>query len=97
MMKFNYKGKEYQIEDPTIEMWSKLVLIQDWTEEKEFVSTRDFFFVPCFCFTLDSKFLTRFASAHVPISKCDTFVILFYAFLFMTRTAYFCFKDLVFF
>lgn len=36
MMKFNYKGKEYQIEDPTIEMWSKLVLIQDWTEEKEF-------------------------------------------------------------
>lgn len=36
MMKFNYKGKEYEIEEPTIEMWSKLVLIQDWTEEREF-------------------------------------------------------------
>jgi hypothetical protein len=36
MMKFNYKDKEYQIEEPTVEMWSKLTLLQDWTDEREF-------------------------------------------------------------
>lgn len=36
MMKFNYKGKEYEIQEPTIEMWSKLVLLQEWTDEREF-------------------------------------------------------------
>ena len=36
MMKFNYKGKEYQVEEPTVEMWSKLTLLQEWTDEKEF-------------------------------------------------------------
>ena len=36
MMKFNYKGKQYEIEEPTVEMWSKLTMIQEWTEEREF-------------------------------------------------------------
>ena len=36
MMKFNYKGKQYQVEEPTVEMWSKLVLFQEWTDEREF-------------------------------------------------------------
>ena len=36
MMKFNYKNKQYQIEEPTVEMWSKLVLLQEWTDEREF-------------------------------------------------------------
>lgn len=36
MMKFNYKGKAYEIEEPTVEMWSKLVLMQEWSDEKEF-------------------------------------------------------------
>jgi len=36
MMKFNYKGKQYNIEEPTVEMWSKLVLLQEWTDEREF-------------------------------------------------------------
>ena len=36
MMKFNYKGKEYQVEEPTVEMWSKLTLLQEWTDEREF-------------------------------------------------------------
>jgi hypothetical protein len=36
MMKFNYKGKDYEIQEPTIEMWSKLVLMQEWTDEREF-------------------------------------------------------------
>lgn len=36
MMKFNYKGKEYNVESPTVEMWSKLVLLQEWTDEREF-------------------------------------------------------------
>jgi len=25
MMKFNYKNKQYKLEEPTVEMWSKLV------------------------------------------------------------------------
>lgn len=36
MMKFNYKNKQYQIAEPTVEMWSKLVLLQEWTDEREF-------------------------------------------------------------
>jgi hypothetical protein len=36
MMKFNYKGKQYEIEEPTVEMWSKLILLQEWTDEREF-------------------------------------------------------------
>jgi hypothetical protein len=36
MMKFNYKNKEYTVEEPTVEMWSKLVLLQEWTDEREF-------------------------------------------------------------
>lgn len=36
MMKFNYKGKEYKLTEPTIEDWSKLVALQEWTDEREF-------------------------------------------------------------
>lgn len=36
MMKFNYKNKQYQLDEPTVEMWSKLILLQEWTEEREF-------------------------------------------------------------
>jgi hypothetical protein len=36
MMKFNYKNKEYIVDEPTVEMWSKLVLLQEWTDEREF-------------------------------------------------------------
>jgi len=36
MMKFNYKGKEYNVEEPNVEMWSKLTLLQEWTDEREF-------------------------------------------------------------
>lgn len=36
MMKFNYKGKSYEINEPTVEDWSKLTLLQEWTDEKEF-------------------------------------------------------------
>ncbi|MFM7854476.1 MAG: hypothetical protein ACKO96_21775, partial [Flammeovirgaceae bacterium] len=36
MMKFSYKNKQYQLEEPTVEMWSKLILLQEWTEEREF-------------------------------------------------------------
>jgi hypothetical protein len=36
MMKFNYKNKQYEIEEPTVEMWSKLTLLQEWTDEREF-------------------------------------------------------------
>jgi hypothetical protein len=36
MMKFNYKNKEYTVDEPTVEMWSKLVLLQEWTDEREF-------------------------------------------------------------
>lgn len=31
-----YGGKEYQVTEPTIEMWSKLILLQEWTDEREF-------------------------------------------------------------
>lgn len=36
MMRFNYKGKEYEVKEPTVEDWSKLVLLQEWTDEREF-------------------------------------------------------------
>jgi hypothetical protein len=36
MMKFNYKNKEYNVEEPNVEMWSKLTLLQEWTDEREF-------------------------------------------------------------
>jgi len=36
MMKFNYKGKEYTVEEPNVQMWSKLTLLQEWTDEREF-------------------------------------------------------------
>ena len=36
MMKFKYKGKEYEVDEPNVEMWSKLVLLQEWTDEREF-------------------------------------------------------------
>ena len=36
MMKFNYQNKQYQIDEPTVEMWSKLTLLQEWTDEREF-------------------------------------------------------------
>ena len=36
MMKFNYKNKEYTVDEPTVEMWSKLVLLQEWTDERDF-------------------------------------------------------------
>jgi hypothetical protein len=36
MMKFNYKNKQYEIEEPNVETWSKLVLLQEWTDEREF-------------------------------------------------------------
>jgi hypothetical protein len=36
MMKFKYKNKQYEIEEPTVEMWSKLILLQEWTDEREF-------------------------------------------------------------
>lgn len=35
-MELKYKGKKYQLEEPTIEMWSKLVSLQEWTDEREF-------------------------------------------------------------
>jgi hypothetical protein len=36
MMKFNYKGKDYEIHEPTVDTWSKLILLQEWTDEREF-------------------------------------------------------------
>ena len=36
MMKFNYKNKQYTVNEPDVETWSKLTLLQDWTDEKEF-------------------------------------------------------------
>lgn len=35
-MEIKYKGKKYKVEEPTIENWSKLVLLQEWTDEREF-------------------------------------------------------------
>lgn len=35
-MELKYGGQIYKVEEPTIEMWSKLVLLQEWTDEREF-------------------------------------------------------------
>lgn len=35
-MEIKYKGKIYKVEEATIEMWSKLILLQEWTDEREF-------------------------------------------------------------
>jgi hypothetical protein len=35
-MELKYKGKSYQVEEPTIEMWSKIIALQEWTDEREF-------------------------------------------------------------
>lgn len=31
-----YNGKDYEIKEPTIETWQKLMAIKDWTDENEF-------------------------------------------------------------
>jgi hypothetical protein len=31
-----YKGKKYPVQEPTIESWSKLVALQEWTDERDF-------------------------------------------------------------
>lgn len=36
MMKFRYKEKEYVVNEPTVDDWSKLILLQEWTDEKDF-------------------------------------------------------------
>jgi hypothetical protein len=35
-MELKYKGKSYQVEEPTIDMWSKIIALQEWTDEREF-------------------------------------------------------------
>lgn len=35
-MEIKYKGKKYTVSEPTIADWSKLVLLQEWTDEREF-------------------------------------------------------------
>lgn len=35
-MTFNYKGKDYKVNEPTVQDWSTLVLLQEWTDEREF-------------------------------------------------------------
>lgn len=35
-MQINYGGKTYKVEEPSIETWSKLILLQEWTDEREF-------------------------------------------------------------
>ena len=32
----NYNGKDYEVKEPTIETWGKLMAIKDWSDEKEF-------------------------------------------------------------
>jgi hypothetical protein len=31
-----YKGKKYPLQEPTIESWSRLVALQEWTDERDF-------------------------------------------------------------
>ena len=31
-----YKGKNYLINEPTIEDWSKIMILQEWSDEREF-------------------------------------------------------------
>ena len=35
-MQINYGGKIYKVDEPTIEVWAKLILLQEWTDEREF-------------------------------------------------------------
>ncbi len=35
-MQIKYKGKIYKVDEPTIEIWGKLILLQEWTDEREF-------------------------------------------------------------
>jgi hypothetical protein len=35
-MELKYNGKKYKLEEPTIENWSKLIKMQEWTDEREF-------------------------------------------------------------
>ena len=32
-----YKGKKYEVTEPTIEAWTKLAALQQWTDEKDFI------------------------------------------------------------
>jgi hypothetical protein len=34
--KFEYRGKFYELKEPSIELWNKLMSIKDWTDEVEF-------------------------------------------------------------
>ena len=34
--KISYGGKDYEVIEPTIELWGKLASLQDWTDETEF-------------------------------------------------------------
>lgn len=34
--KFEFKGKFYELKEPSIELWNKLMSIKDWTDEVEF-------------------------------------------------------------
>jgi len=34
--KFEYKGKFYELKEPSIELWNKLMAMKDWTDEVEF-------------------------------------------------------------
>jgi hypothetical protein len=35
-MELKYKGKKYTVNDPTIADWSKIIALQEWTNEREF-------------------------------------------------------------
>jgi hypothetical protein len=35
-MELNYKGKTYKVDEPRLDVWSKLILLQEWTDEREF-------------------------------------------------------------
>ena len=35
-MQLKYGGKIYKVDEPTIEVWAKLILLQEWTDEREF-------------------------------------------------------------
>jgi hypothetical protein len=36
MLNLKYKGKEYEVKEPDIETWSKIIALQEWTDEREF-------------------------------------------------------------
>ena len=31
-----YKGKKYEIQEPTIEIWTRIMMLQEWSDEREF-------------------------------------------------------------